>query len=368
MNRRFQVLKSFVRKEILQILRDKRMRIVLFVAPLMQLVIFGVAISTETRNVNLALFAKPHDVLTRDLYQRALQTHWFIPARISGADPFAWIQSSEADAVIVGPTDGLGRSLSSGKGTIQLLINAQNSIRAQAIESYLKVIANSVYHDADGGRNWGGVQFSVRALFNPTMETSMYMVPGVMSMLMCLITILLTSMSVAREKEMGTIETLTAAPIDSWDLMLGKTIPFIILGAVQAVLILVFAVVAFGLPIRGPIGFLFFASLLMITATVAIGLLISTISKSQQQAMLGGFIYLFPSYLLSGLMFPIENMPIYIQPIAYINPLTHYIGLLRNILLVGGDSHYFYTHILVLFVIAIVISFFAFRRFRSMIL
>lgn len=367
MSERWLILKAFIKKEILQTLRDPRMRVVLFVAPLLQLTIFGVALSSETRNVKLAVFGLPSEQSLNDLYERALGTRWFIPAQVSGSDPFEWVRSGDADAVLVSPVSGLDRQMARGLGKIQLLINAQNSSRAQAIESYIKAVSQKVFLDPTG-QGAPGFHFEIRSLYNPTFETSRFMVPGVLSMLVCLVTILLTSMAVSREKEVGTIETLTASPVDTWDLMLGKTVPFIILGCIQTPLILIFAVVAFGLPVRGPLLMLAGASLLMIMATVSIGLLISTIAKNQQQAMLGGFMYLFPSYLLSGLMFPIENMPLYFQPFSYINPLTHYIGLLRNILLIGGDLNYFLYHIFILLLIAGLIATLAFRRFKSMLI
>lgn len=362
MNGRWIILRSFIRKEILQILRDNRMRFVLFVAPMVQLVIFGVALSNETKNVRLAVSARSRDVVLNDLYTRALGTRWFIPAKVSGQDPVDWIQSGEADAVLVQPAGGVERN----DGRFQLLINAQNSMRAQAIESYLKTIHGKLLMEQSPPLP-NGLRFEIRALYNPTLETSRYMVPGVLSMLVCLVTILLTAMAVAREKEVGTIETLTAAPIDSWDLLLGKTVPFILIGSVQTPLILIFGVLAFGLPVRGPLLMLIISTLLMITATVSIGLLISTIARSQQQAMMGGFMYLFPSYLLAGLMFPIENMPVYFKPFAYVNPLTHYMGLLRNILLLGGDPTYFIRHALILGGIGTVIAWFAHLRFKQMV-
>jgi ABC-2 type transport system permease protein len=364
MNKRLRVLRAFVKKEIFQILRDPRMRMILFVAPMAQLTLFGVAISNETRNVRLAIYAKPQDVIMRDFYNRAIGTKWFIPANTAGSDPFEWVKSGEADAVVIAPGQGLSHSVQKG-GTLQILINAQNSNRALAIESYLKIIANQSFKTAQA--NVWPLHFDIRALYNPTFETSHFMVPGVLSMLVCLVTILLTSMAVAREKEVGTIETLTSAPLDSWDLLLGKTVPFIILGSLQTPLILGFAVLVFGLPMRGPLLMLIVATLLMIMSTVSIGLLISTISRNQQQAMLGGFMYLFPSYLLSGLMFPIENMPFYFKPFAYVNPLTHYMGLLRNILLIGGDTQYFIFHTLVLTIITLIIGAFALKRFKAMV-
>lgn len=372
MKYRLQVLKAFIKKEIFQILRDPRMRFVLFVAPMIQLTIFGFALSTETRNIHIAMFAKPGDVMMRDLMNRALSTQWFVPAKIEGTHPMDWIESGSADVVLVAPPEGLGPASAEGRGKIQVLINAQNSLRAQSIEKYLLTISQNVFMSPEAQDNFHnyalipGIKFDVRALYNPTFKTALYMVPGVMSMLVCLVTIILTSMAVAREKEVGTLETLTAAPIDTWDLIMGKTIPFIIMGALQLPLILLFAVIAFGLPVRGSFLMLTISSVLMIISTVSIGLFISSIAKNQQQAMFGGFIYLFPSYLLSGLMFPVENMPIYIQPFSYINPLTHYMGLLRNILLIGGDFHYFVIHTLALFFISILLLFFAGKKFKAM--
>lgn len=361
---RFHLVRAFVIKEILQVLRDRRMRIVLFIAPLLQLTIFGVAISNETRNIRIAYWAKESDQGIKDFYQRVLGTQWFIPAQTQGEDPFNWVQSGQADVVLVGGAQELLLKNQESAGKIQLLINAQNSGRAYSIESYLQAISNQIFQPPGGAAR--GLQFEIRALYNPSFETSVFMVPGVLSMLVCLVTILLTSMSVAREKEMGTIETLTAAPLGSLDLLLGKTIPFVILGCLQAPLILTFAVAVFHLPVRGPIFMLALATLLMVLATVSIGILISTLSRNQQQAMLGGFMYLFPSYLLSGLMFPIENMPFYFQPLAYINPLTHYMALLRNILLMGGDHSYFFIHSFVLLCITVFLGILAHKRFRAL--
>lgn len=145
MKYRIQILKAFLRKEILQILRDPRMRIVLFVAPLIQLTLFGVALSTETRNIKLAVVAKPNDVLIQDLARNSFSTRWFIPAKVLGNDPFEWISSGQADAVLIAPEGGLGRAIAEGRGKIQLLINAENSLRAQSIEGYLKTISTQIY-------------------------------------------------------------------------------------------------------------------------------------------------------------------------------------------------------------------------------
>ena len=357
-------LLGFIQKELKQTLRDPRMRIVLFVAPVVQLTIFGLALSNETRNVRLAAYYQPHDIVMRDLMTRSLATNWFIPAEVSGHDPFAWILSGQADAVLVAPTYGATRALSRGHGELQLLLNAKNSLRGQAIESYMRAIVSEVVANPQISFVQP-LRFETRALFNPTFDTSIYMVPGVMSMLICLVTIILTSMSVAREKESGTFETLIASPVSSAELLLGKTVPFVLLGMLLVPLIITAAVVLFNLPVRGPLLFLIGASSCFVLTTVSIGLLISTIARNQQQAMLGGFLFLFPAILLSGLMFPVENMPAYMKILAQINPLTHFIALLRNILLKGGGGLFFAIHASALAILAIACMIFAIYRFRK---
>jgi len=358
---------GFIQKEIKQTLRDPRMRIFLFVAPLIQLTVFGLALSNETRNVRLAAFYQPGDMVMQDIIIRAMASQWFIPAEVSGNDPFSWVQSGQADAVLVAPVNHLSRDIERGGASLQLLINAKNSPRAQAIRTYIRSILHEVTDDPQSQHNGLPIQFDVRALYNPTFKTSIYMVPGVLSMLVCLVTIVLTSMSVAREREVGTFETLIASPVRSVELLLGKTIPFLLLGMVQVPLILTAAVVLFGLPIKGSLFLLMLAAFFFILTTVSIGILISTIARTQQQAMLGGFLFLFPAILLSGLMFPVENMPIYMKILAQMNPLTHFIALLRNILLKGGGGAFYITHVGVLGGLALACMILATYRFRKVI-
>lgn len=372
MKRYLRTLKGFIRKELLQTLRDPRMRMMLFVAPLVQLVIFGVALSNEVKNIRFAAVYDSSDWLAQKVYQRSLASGWFVPARVSGSDPFEWVRSGQADAVMVTPPRGLSQEVSekihTGGAPLQLLVNAQNVLRAQGVEVYFKSILGEVFQDPQNPLlptdSAPGLNFEVRTLFNPTMDTSMYMVPGVLSMLVCLITIILTSMSVAKEKEVGTYETLQAAPLHSWEILLGKMLPFILLGLVQVPLILAAAVLFFHLPVRGPLLELMGATFFFVVTTVSIGVLISNIARNQQQAMLGGFIFLFPAVLLSGLMFPLENMPLPMYWLAQINPLTHFIDLLRNILLKGGNGNYFLVHAGLLSLSALFCALLALRRSR----
>jgi len=352
---------GFIRKEIRQTLRDYRMRVVLFLAPVFQLTLFGVALSNEVQNVRLAAVFKPNDQVTQEIYQRSISSGWFIPTHVTGNDIFEWVRSNQADAVLVAPAEGLSHGLNKGEAQLQFLINAQNVIKAQAVERYMNVIVDKVINKNQKPL----LEFKVRALYNPSFETSIYMVPGVMSMLVCMVAILMTSMGVARERESGTLETLLVAPIERWEIVLGKTIPYLILGLFQIPIILIVAILFFSVPVRGSLFMILLSSVLFLMNTVSIGLMISTIAINQQQAMLGGFLFLFPAILLSGLMFPIESMPLIMRIIAELNPLTHFIGLLRNIMLKGGDLSYILIHCSALILLSIFCIVIALKRFNK---
>ncbi len=353
------VLVGFIKKELLQTLRDPRMRVLLFLAPCVQLTIFGVALSTEAKRIRLSVFAGPQDSFVHEVYRESLASGWFIPAKVTSSDPFEQVQRDEADAVLVAPPGGLDKAMGRGQGELQLLVNAVNVTRAQSVERYLQNIIRTKFDLKFP------MQLDLRVLYNPAMETALFLIPGVMSLLVCLITILLTSMSIAKEKEQGTFETLISAPISPADVILGKTVPFVLLGVSNIPLIVGVAMVFFGMPLRGSAVILFISALIFVCCTVGIGLLISTLAKNQQQSMMGGFLYLFPSVLLSGLVFPVDNMPWALRVFAYINPLTYFIDLLRNIMLKGGDARLILTDNLILAAMALLFITISWRRFHT---
>lgn len=352
-------LLGFIKKEFRQTLRDPRMRMLLFVAPCVQLTIFGVALSTEAKNIRLAIFASPDDTTIHELHRKALASGWFIPAKVTKTDPFEQVQSGEADAVLIAPERGLDRALGRQEAKVQLLVNATNVTRAQSIERYFLSVVRSLYPQKPP------VDFDVRVLYNPALRTALFLVPGVMSLLVCLITILLTGMSITKEKEMGTFETLIAAPVKPEEVILGKTVPFVLLGMSNIPLIVGVAMALFGMPLRGSLWILLLAAFVFVCCTVGIGLFISTVARNQQQSMMGGFLYLFPSVLLSGLVFPIENMPWILRIFSYINPLTYFIEILRNIMLKGGDARLLLFNILILAAMAVIAITASWRRFKT---
>jgi len=359
-------LVGFIRKELTQTLRDPRMRILLFLMPAIQLTLFGVAISNEVKNIRLAAVFDSEDSVLRDIYERSIAGTWFIPAKSSQLDPFKLIQAGEADAVLVPPPGGFTRALGRGDAPLQLLVNATNVIQAQSVEAYLQsIVSDTVHDDLKSVSPDSSIRFDVRVLFNPDLETSKFMVPGTMGMLMIITTMVMTNLAIVREKEMGTFEMLIAAPVSSWEVIYGKTIPYVILGMSSLPLILAVAVFVFHVPMRGSLLVFFAAALAFICTAVGMGTLISTYCRNQQQASLAGFLILFPMIMFSGLMFPLENMPTAIRWLSQLDPLAHFMGLLRNIMLKGGEANYVIIHVASLVAMAVLSVIASFRRFHT---
>lgn len=361
-------LLGFLKKEFLQILRDPRMRFIVFGVPVIQLTIFGTALSTEVRNIRLLGVYQPGDTVADEIYRRALASGWFLPAHAEG-NPAEAIQGGAADVALVAPPEGLTRAAGRGEGRLQLLIDASNVVRARAAERYLQAVVAEVMtglaqHE---GLPTGptGVWLDVRILYNPSLESAHFLVPGVMGMLVCVVTIVLTSMALTRERELGTFETLIAAPVKRWEIIAGKTIPYFLLGLIVVPLALAVAMGIFGVPMRGPLWALILASLMFLAATVSVGMLISTYCKSQQQATLAGLLVLFPAIMLSGVLFPVDTMPWWLRIFAYVNPLTYYVGLMRNVLLKGGEMAYVLRQSSILAVLTVVLLFVSYRRFHG---
>jgi ABC-2 type transport system permease protein len=359
-------LPGFIKKELLQSLRDPRMRILLLVTPMLQLSLFGFAISTEIKNIQLAAFFESDDTVMRNIYERSIASGWFIPAQGSQTDPYMLVESGEADAVLVPPPGGLTKALGRGDAKLQLLVNAVNVTKAQSVDGYLNLIVQrTIQEHLKAPLIASPLIIEQRVLFNPDLDTAAFMVPGIMCMIMLITTLILANLAIVREKELGTFEMLISAPISKSEIIYGKTIPYVVLGMSNFPLVLAVAVFVFGVPMRGNLIVLLLAALAFVCTSVALGALLSTYCQNQQQATLAGFLFLFPMIMFSGLFFPVENMPGYLQWVASIDPLAHYMGLLRNIMLKGGGTQYVITHICALIATAIVTVILALRRFHT---
>lgn len=361
------LVKGFLFKEFKQALRDPRMKFILFISPVIQLILFGVAISTDVNNISLWARPDAKDYVLQHIYEHSIESKWFVPAAdIDNVEPYDLLRGKDVDAVLVPPPGGLTKALGRRKADLQLLVDATNVIQAQSVESYIKnITASVVQQDLKIEPPLSPISFVTRVLFNPTLETAFFMVPGVMCMLMCVVSVVLTNTSITREKERGTFEMLISAPISSTEVILGKTLPYVIIAMADVPFILTAAVLVFDVPMRGSLLVLFLAALAFVCSTVSIGTLISTFAKNQQQSMLGGMLFIFPASLLSGLMFPIENMPMFMRVIAYLDPLYHFLLLLRNIMLKGGETNFILFHVGVLVLMAIVFVSISFKRFRT---
>jgi ABC-2 type transport system permease protein len=270
---------------------------------------------------------------------------------------------------------GFEANLRAGKtADIQVIADGTDSNTASIVMDYARKIASQFSKDiltvrltrlSGSKRIPGGVELQARAWFNENLESRNFFVPGVMAIVAMLVTLMLTSMAVVREKEIGTMEQIIVTPIKPAEFILGKTIPFALIGFTDVILITVVGVLWFAVPIRGNILLLLGATVLYLLSALGIGLLISTVSKTQQQAMMTTFFFFFPAVLLSGFMFPIRNMPAVIQWLTYFNPLRYFLVIIRGIFLKGLGANMLWQHGIALLVIGGTTLWLSAKRFKK---
>ena len=359
---------AFIVKELKQSLRDPRMRTMLFIAPVIQMTLFGLALRNEVRNISLAVYAEPGDRLAWSLARRAEGTGWFhlVPAR--PGQPLAMLRAGQADAALIAPPGGMSLAAGRGRGAAQLLVDASNTVRSQGVVSYFEVVRQQEQAERYGAQGAAPPRLEIvsRVLYNPTLESRYFMVPGVLAMLLVLVSLTLTSNSITREKERGTFETLLASPISRAEILLGKAVPYILLAFLaQMPLVLMVARFGFNVPLRGELWELAVAALAFIICNVSLGILISTYAQNQQQSMMGTFLILYPAQMLSGIVYPLENMPHWLYSITYLNPLRYFAVLIRNIMLKGGSPELFWPNVAALCVLGAMLFALAWRRFSQ---
>ena len=365
------VIRYIMRKEFIQTFRDKRMILPLFIAPVIQLILFGFAATTDVKNISLGILDYDKSQKSRALVSQFLNTEAFRPdLDIASIEQIEnQVQKGQIKVAVVIPSN-FGRDLQGGRSpSLQIILDGTDANSATIVLSY---IAKLLSHHSENivteilGRNVSVLLKSQeRIWYNPDLKSSIYMVPGVICLILLLTTLLLTSMAITKEREMGTLETLIVSPIKPWELIIGKTAPFVLIGLVDIVLILVAGKIIFGLPIRGSLIFLLGTSFLFILTTLSLGLFISTISRTQQQAMTSALFLLMPAMLLSGIFTPIESMPKVIQYITLFNPLRYFGKAVRGILLKGNGPAILWPEILALFVFGLVALAVSSLRFRK---
>ena len=364
---------AMIRKEFVQMRRDKATLRLVLIVPVLQLVAFGYAIHTDVRNLPTTVFDQSRTQESRLYVQRLVATGNFVitePAR-DYADAVRRIDRGAARAAVVIPQD-YARDLKRGRtAAVQVLVDASDpSASASAIASALAVgqalnIEIVQARTAGAARRSLPIDVRVRPLYNPALRSAVFIVPGIIGMLLSNILIIITAMSIVREREMGTLEQLIVTPLARSEIMLGKIVPYILVGYVQMTTVLVVGHLLFGVPIRGPLPALYAASFLFIIASLGLGLFISTLGRTQASVIQTAMLFMLPNVLLSGFMFPREAMPAPAQWLGALLPLTYYLQLVRSIVLKGVGLTEMWKQSLALVVFAVAFFTFSTQRFSK---
>ena len=372
----FERIRHMLVKEFIQIFRDPRMRGVIFLMPIVQTLVFGYAVTTDVRHVRTAIHDLDHSVASRELTSRFARSGYFdLVADVSRDEDVRALMDRGAVRAVIQVNRGFGADVTAGRtAAVQVIVDGTDSNTAAVVLDYAARITQAYSRDLLAARNAGAmaraaqpgaVELQSRAWFNDNLESRNFYVPGVLAIILLLVTLMLTSMAVVREKEIGTMEQIIVTPITPVEFILGKTVPFALIGFADVLLITVIGVGWFEVPIRGSLLVLFGATSLYRLTTLGIGLLISTVSETQQQAMMSSFFFYFPAVLLSGFMFPIANMPAAVQWLTYANPLRYFLVIVRGVFLKGVGPGILWPQMASLAVMGAVTLGLASRRFRK---
>ncbi len=356
-------------KEFIQLRRDRPTIALMVGVPAIQLMLFGFAIQTEVRNLPTAVYDEAKSSDSRALVQTILNTgnFRFYADATSREEVTAWIESGTVAAAIVIPPDFTRDLARHHTAKVQVIVDAADPLASQAAMSGAALGGQQRALDIVTARGGGGVplQIVVRPLYNPTLRSATYIVPGIIGVLLSMTLVIIMGMSVVRERERGTLEQLVVTPITRTSLMLGKVLPFVLVGYVQMTIILALGRLVFDVPLRGSLPLLYLAAVGFIGASLAIGLWLSTMVRTQAQAMQAGFLFLLPNLLLSGFMFPREAMPQAAQWISAALPLTYFLQVLRGILLKGVGIEALWPQMAILMGFAVLFMALAVRRFHK---
>ncbi|GDX80869.1 transport permease protein [Deltaproteobacteria bacterium] len=365
-------LKSIVVKELRQTMRDARMRNQLLMQPVIQLLVFGYAADFSVDHVPTVIVDEDHTSVSRGHIQRLLADGTLdFAGEADEVEANAMIDDGRANAAVIIP-HGFAHNVDGGKTAMtQVILDGSNPTRSGivggAVARYFAVAGMELGNPMGGSgvSRRGRVSFQPRVLYNPQMKTQLYIVPGTAAMQLLMATAMMSAMGLAREKELGTLEQVLVSPIPTWVLMLGKTLPFVGIGLFNVLTSLTVGAWLFGVPLHGDPTFLFAATLAYLMSTLGAGLFVSTMSNSQQQAFLGGFLFMMPAMLLSGNMTPLAAMPEWLQPLTYLNPLRYYIQVLRGSLLRGAGWAEMWPQFVALSLMGAIILTLSSMRFRK---
>jgi ABC-2 type transport system permease protein len=357
-----------VKKEFIQMRRDRLTLAMMVGIPAIQLALFGYAIRTEVRHLPTIVLDESRSAASRQLIDAVRNTGNFdvIGEVRTRGEIDELVKAGKAAAALVIPPE-YAHDLKRGRtARAQVIVDAADPLASSAAIGAASVAATAVTVSGAGRANRPPpIEIRVRPWFNPALESSTYIVPGLVGLLLSLTLIMLTAMAIVRERERGTLEQLIVTPIDKTSLMLGKIMPFALVGYVQMTVVLTLGKLLFGIPLRGSLPLLYLLSASFIVACLGLGLFVSTVAKTQAQAMQMSFMFMLPNILLSGYMFPREAMPEPAQIIGLLVPLTYYLKVLRGILLKDADFGALWPQMLVLTAFAVAAISLSVRRFSK---
>ena len=369
-------IKRMFIKEFIEVFRDPRMKGLIFVVPIMQLIIFSYAASTDVRHVATAVYDLDNTVSSRQLVSRFVKSGYFDVVEYISTDSREQELLNQGKVEVVLHLDhGFEGDLLAGRpAPFQEILDGTDSNTAGIVLGYSNTIVHQFSQDVlsqrilrlrGNVRQPGHVIVQTRTWFNDNLESRTFFVPGVIALMITLLTLLLTSLAIVREKEIGTMEQIMVTPIRPVEFVLGKTIPFALISFVDLALVTLVGVFWFSIPVRGSLALLVFAMTVYLMSALGIGLLISTVSQTQQQAMMTTFFFFMPAVLLSGFMFPIANMPVIVQWLTYLNPMRYAMVILRGIFLKGVGMNILWPQVTALAVMGAATLILASRRFRK---
>jgi len=361
---------AVMKKEVLQMSRDRMTLALIFMIPLVQLLLFGYAIQTEVKHISTVVFDQSLSQESRDMLGSFTASGYFNITYAAGSygDVTQKIDSGQAKVGIIFPPDFADNVRKGISAPLQVIVDASdNMVANQAI-----AIANSIGLIKSQELLFNKMHISgapydvrVRPWYNPDGITAYYMVPAILGIIVTLTMMILTAVAIVRERERGTLEQLMVTPIKSYEMMIGKIIPYIVMGYVQITVALLVGVLVFGVPIRGSLLQLYLLTLFFITASLGLGLMISNIAKNQMQAFQLSFFVMLPSILLSGFLFPRDAMPKIIYYLSAVIPLTYYLDIIRGIILKGIGYQYLMGQVTVLLVFSLVFLTISILKFKK---
>jgi len=371
------LIKIFIIKEFLQFKRDPKMFIVVLIAPIIQLIFLGYAANRDIQNVDTAVFDRDKSATSRE-FIRSFEKSGYFSVKYNINDYDELTELIDNGKVIVGIIipDDFEKNLNTKKtANVQTIFDGSDGNKASIAAGYVQSIASgfasniAIENIEKAGiktQLFSSVEPESRIWYNPNLTTRNYMLPGISGLILIIITINLTSLAIVKEREIGTLEQLIVTPLKPYQMIAGKLIPFTIMGFVSLTLVLSVMIFWFGIPVKGSVSFLFISSFAFMLSTLGLGLFVSTVSRTQQQAMItSAFLVIMPMIFLSGFSFPVENMPVAIQYITYIIPLKYYLIIIRGIVLKGLGFNDLWQECIILFGMGIFILALSSMRFKK---